>query len=122
MLNLTSSCNKNKNENERCDYYDEAFVVSVNGPETSTINEEKSFNVEFAVLNGCGQFARFEEKREQNNIFIDVIARYNRCIFCTQDIPHRQAIYKFKSTTPGTYYFEYKVPGYSSVRDTLVVH
>lgn len=116
-LALNIGCEKNKNPN--CVSYGTGYIFSVKGPDSASINENVLFDVKLAVMNGCGQFERFEEEREGNQIYIKAIAKYAGCI-CTQDIPQRQTSYTFKSATPGMYFFTFR--GYEwDTKDTLIL-
>ncbi|MEO5968238.1 MAG: hypothetical protein ABIP68_03240 [Ferruginibacter sp.] len=91
-----------KNKNEHCISYAFAPVTNVTGNNTALVNQELNLNVSFVCINGCGQFGNFEESNSANNTIIKVNAKYEGCV-CTQDVPTRSTVYKFKKSEAGIY-------------------
>lgn len=91
-----------KTPDEKCVSFAKAPVTRIDGANAALINQEIILTVSFSCNNGCGQFGNFDEIISGNTSTITVIAKYVGCI-CTQDLPIRQTIYKFKRSQPGTY-------------------
>ena len=98
---LLTSCIKKKEE-DKCLSFDKAPVTKIEGATTASVNQEINLTVSFTCFNGCGQFGNLEETITGNTTTIVVNAKYTGCI-CTQDVPTRTTIYKFKKTQAGTY-------------------
>ena len=108
-----SSCNKDDETKEKedkekvCIYSRPTFVVSVNSPDTGSVNQGINIEVNFGVNNGCGRFGRFIETQSGNTRTIDVEAKYDGCI-CTLDLPIRTVNYEFIPTQTGNYELKFK--------------
>ena len=116
---VLSSCNKTQDDN-KCLSYIKAPVIKVEGPNTGLVNQDINLTVSFGCFNGCGQFENFEQTSNGDTTTINVIAKYEGCL-CTQDVPIRQATYKFKVTQTGTYYLKFLQTGKTYLTDTIRV-
>lgn len=101
LIFVLAGCNKTTQE-PVYDYHVRAFVTTVTGAATATVNQEIDLNVFFGVVNSCGLFESFTETTSGNSTTINVAARYNGC-YCTQTAQTRNTVYKFKRTAAGTY-------------------
>ena len=98
---LLTSCIKKKEE-DKCLSYAKAPVTKIEGATTASVNQELNLTISFICFNGCGQFGNVEETISGNTTTIVVNAKYAGCI-CTQDVPTRTTLYKFKKSQAGTY-------------------
>lgn len=112
-------CNKTQGDKE-CLSYAKAPVTKVEGPQTGLVNQDINLTVSFSCFNGCGQFGNFDQTSNGNTTTIQVNAKYEGCI-CTQDVPIRQSIYKFKATQAGTYYLKFFQTENTYLIDTIRV-
>lgn len=95
------SCNK-ESSNDNCVDYETAYVTSVNGPSTGTVNQDLEFEVDFNIKNGCGKFFGFEESNNVNSKIIKVNTKYEGCV-CTDIFVMQTEIYTFRATVAGDY-------------------
>lgn len=95
------------NETDECTEVRSASIVAVEGPDEGQVNEPQVFDVDFAVINGCGGFQEFKENTDGNTITIEVFAIYQGCV-CTQDVPIREVDYSFTPSSQGTYTLKFK--------------
>ncbi|MCV9929161.1 hypothetical protein OIU83_15960 [Flavobacterium sp. LS1R49] len=84
-----------------------ALVTEVKGPVTGKVNEELSYDVTFLVDNGCGEFNKFSDVTIGTEKGLQVEAKYSGEV-CTQQITEKKTVYKFKSTTKGTFDIKFK--------------
>ncbi len=92
----------NKIPGGRCLSFAKAPVTKIEGANAALVNQEIILTVFFSANNGCGQFGNFDEATSGNTTTIIVNAKYEGCI-CTEDLPIRQTIYKFKKSQSGTF-------------------
>ncbi len=100
VLSLVS-CTKTTDE-PTCISFKTGPVTKIDGATAALVNQEILLAIDFTSFNGCGQFNKFEETANGNETTIIVNAKYEGCV-CTQDLPTRQAIYKFRKSQAGTY-------------------
>lgn len=112
------SCEKNENKN--CVSYEPGRPISINGPSTGKVGDDINLTVEFAVMNGCGQFERFEESDAGHQKVISIVAKYSGCA-CTDNIPILTAEYVYKPTSSGIHYLKFESATTPPVVDTLVI-
>ena len=115
---LATGCKKKHDRN--CVTFRQGYAIAVSGKDSGNTNEDIKLQVSFSVMNGCGQFERFEEIREATSRRITIVARHTGCL-CTQNIPVRETEYVFRATKTGTYYLQFAGPESTYVYDTLVV-
>jgi hypothetical protein len=85
-----------------------ALVTEVKGPATGKVNEELSYDVTFIVDNACGEFDKISEVTIGGVKGLQVEAKYPSEV-CTQQVPDpKKTVYKFKSTTKGTFDIKFK--------------
>ncbi|WP_029269681.1 hypothetical protein [Flavobacterium sp. KJJ] len=85
-----------------------ALVTEVKGPATGKVNEELSYDVTFIVDNACGEFDKISEVTIGGVKGLQVEAKYPSEV-CTQQVPDpKKTVYKFKSTTKGTFEIKFK--------------
>ncbi|WP_338356891.1 hypothetical protein [Yeosuana marina] len=107
IFGLLASCNDDDKEDE-CISNKTEYVTSVNSPTTGVVNETINIEVDFQVHNGCGQFGKFIETQNNNNVKnIEIEAKYEGCI-CTDNLPIRTVIYKFIPNNTGNYKLNFK--------------
>ncbi len=114
------SCSNSTDES--CFSYSKAYVTNVDGPAIGNINEEIVLNVDFQVHNGCGNFNRFIDNKVGNTREIEVEAKYNNCLTCTQNLPIRTTNYTFQSSISGTFYLKFKSGTDEFIIDTLAIN
>ena len=114
-ITLLIGCKK-KIEESKCLTYLKAPVTKVESATAALVNEEVNLTVSFSCYNGCGGFGNLNEVSTGNSTTIFINARYDGCI-CTQDVPTRQTIYKFKKSLPGTYELKFMQSG-----ETYITH
>ena len=79
-------------------------ILSVSGPPTGLINTDVDVAVTHPYSNGCDYLGRFEETKNGNIVSIKAYSKpVPKNSACTQDAGTRTMIYKFKSTTAGSY-------------------
>lgn len=118
LLTTLLSCHKIKDG--KCISFAIAPVTNIAGANTAAVNQEISLTVSFTCNNGCGQFGNFEETATGNTATIIVNAKYVGCV-CTQDLPTRQIIYKFKRSQAGTYDLKFFQEGSTYLTHTITV-
>ncbi|MEX1000697.1 MAG: hypothetical protein WDZ35_01135 [Crocinitomicaceae bacterium] len=101
------SCDKDAENDKECIEYENAYVTSVNSPDTGIVGETINIEVNFGVFNGCGRFGKFIETENGNTRTIEVEAKYEGC-FCTQYAPIRSVNYKFITNSAGNYELRFK--------------
>ncbi|OMQ13230.1 hypothetical protein [[Flexibacter] sp. ATCC 35103] len=98
-----------------------AFVTEVKGPATGKVNEELSYDVTFIVDNACGEFNRITEATIGTDKGLQVEAKYPSEV-CTQQVPDpKKTVYKFKSTTKGTFEIKFKKSDKEFVTTKVVI-
>jgi hypothetical protein len=102
LIIVSVGCNKKNENNSKCLSFTKAPVTKIEGANSALVNQEVILTVSFGCYNGCGQFGNFNEVISGNSTVITVNAKYEGCI-CTQDLPIRQTIYKFKKSQTGTF-------------------
>ena len=98
-----------------------AFVTTVTGPTTGTINQELVMAVAFTVDNNCGSFNKFVETSVTNTKTIEVQAKYEGTN-CGTTATVKNTTYKFKATAAGTYILKFKKSATEFVTQTVVVN
>ena len=116
---LLTSCAK-KQEDEKCISTDKAPVTKIEGATTASANQEVNLTISFTCFNGCGQFGNVEETIAGNTTTIIVNAKYTGCI-CTQDVPTRTTLYKFKKVQVGTYQLKFLQTENTYLTHTIIV-
>lgn len=106
IFGLLMSCGSDENE-EECMSTQMVNVTSVEATNTGMVNEKINIAVNFQVYNGCGNFSKFIETKNGNNVTIEVEAKYIGCI-CTQDAPIRTVNYEFSASIAGNYELHFK--------------
>ena len=109
-----------KNEDSKCLSFSKATVTKIEGANSASVNQEVILTVSFSCYNGCGQFGNFDETITGNTTTITVNAKYEGCI-CTQDLPTRQVIYKFKKSQAGTYDLKFLQTENTYLTHTIIV-
>lgn len=99
------SCN-NDDSNE-CAKSRTTYVTSVNAPDKGNTREPILIEVNFGVINGCGQFGKFIESANGNIRTIEVEAEYVGCM-CTQNAPIRTTQYEFAPPHSGSHTLRFK--------------
>jgi hypothetical protein len=85
-----------------------SLVTEVKGPSTGKVNEELSYDVTFIVDNACGEFNKITDVTIGTVKGLQVQAKYPSEV-CTQQVPDpKKTVYKFKSTTKGTFEIKFK--------------
>lgn len=112
-------CKKIKDDSN-CLSYSKAPVTKVEGPAIASINQEISLTVSFVCYNGCGQFGNLEENIAGNETTIIINAKYEGCI-CTDNLPIRQILYKFKKSLAGTYHLKFYKGENAYLTHTIIV-
>ncbi len=86
-----------------------ALVTEIKGPATGKVNDELSYDVTYVVDNACGEFDKISEVTIGDVKGLQVIAKYPTDGVCTQQVPDpKKTVYKFKSTTKGTFEIKFK--------------
>jgi len=116
---LLTSCIKKKEE-DKCLSYAKAPVTKIEGATTASVNQELNLTISFICFNGCGQFGNVEETISGNTTTIVVNAKYAGCI-CTQDVPTRTTLYKFKKSQAGTYELKFLQTENNYLTHTIIV-
>jgi hypothetical protein len=106
IFGLFNSCNDDDGEDE-CISTGIGYVTSVNSPSSGLVNETVNIELDFIVINGCGEFGQFIESQNNNIRNITVEAKYEGCL-CTQDIPTRKINYLFSTESAGDYELKFK--------------
>lgn len=114
---VIAGCSKRNAPSEDCLRYAKADVNRIDKASSSA---DGTTTVYFNVNNGCGQFHKFNEKKNGNTRTISVEAVYKGCM-CTMDIPERNTSYKLAEKTPGTYYLKFVSGENEFVTDTVVI-
>lgn len=85
-----------------------ALVTEIKGPATGKVNDELSYDVTYTVDNACAEFDKISEVTIGSVKGLQVIAKYPSEV-CTQQVPEpKKTVYKFKSTTKGTFEIKFK--------------
>jgi hypothetical protein len=114
---VMAGCHKKSVPDQDCLKYANTFVNRIDKASSSA---DGSTTVYFPVSNGCGQFHKFNEKKEGNTRIITVEAVYKGCM-CTMMLPERQATYKLATKNPGTYYLKFSSGENEYQIDTVVI-
>jgi len=101
------SCDSDDDKNIDNETTKVAMVTEVKGPATGKVNEELSYEVTFAVDNGCGEFNKISDVTIGAVKGLQVEAIYKSGP-CTQAIEYKKTVYKFKSATKGTFEIKFK--------------
>lgn len=96
------------NSDDNCTTYESPYVREVNAPLTGKVNQDISIEVQFRVINGCGEFSKFIETSAGNIRTIEVEAKYEGCAPCTHAVETRIVNYIFNTQTAGLYVFKFK--------------
>jgi hypothetical protein len=113
------SCKKIQTPNN-CSYLEKAPVLAIEGATTAQVGQEISLRLSFTCNNGCGEFDHFKTVSNGNSRTITVNARYTGCV-CTQDLPTRVAVYKFKALQTGRYDLYFLQTGTAVLSHSIVV-
>ena len=97
-----------------------SLVSKVEGAVTGDINVEVPLTVTFSVDNNCGSYNKFIETAAANTKTIEVESKYEGTDCGTTPIS-KTAVYKFKSTTVGTYNLKFKKTATEFVTHTIVI-
>ncbi|KFF04393.1 hypothetical protein [Flavobacterium reichenbachii] len=84
-----------------------AFVTEIKGPATGKVSDELSYEITFAVDNGCGEFSKISDVTIGAVKGLQVEAAYSSGP-CTQAIEYKKTVYKFKSAVKGTFEIKFK--------------
>lgn len=106
IFGLFNSCNDDDGE-EKCISTGIGYVTSVNSPTSGQVDETIVIELDFIVINGCGDFGEFIETQNNNVLNITIEAKYEGCI-CTQDIPTRKINYQFSPESAGDYELNFR--------------
>lgn len=106
IFGLFNSCNDDDGE-DKCISTGIGYVTSVNSPTSGMVNETIDIDLDFIVIDGCGEFGEFIENQENNVLNITIEAKYEGCI-CTQDIPARKINYQFFPESAGDYELNFR--------------
>jgi hypothetical protein len=97
-----------------------SLVSKVEGAVTGDINVEVPLTVTFSVDNNCGSYNKFIETAAANTKTIEVESKYEGTD-CGTTPTSKTAVYKFKSTTVGTYNLKFKKTATEFVTHTIVI-
>lgn len=103
ILFTTLSCS-NADEEEGAARYEATYATSLDASSEVMLGETIVIRGSFQVMSGCGEFGRFTESGNRSTRVIEIEAKYEG-VFCTQDLPLRQATYKYTPDSPGEYVF-----------------
>lgn len=103
---ITLACSSDGNH-ESIANFETTYATSVETSSEVLLGETINILVYFRVTNGCGEFKRFVETSNGLTRVIEIEAKYEGLI-CTQDLPLRNATYKFTPNSPGEYVFSFK--------------
>ena len=117
-LLIFTSCLKNI-EPPVCTSTGETPISNVMGANTTTVNTNIDIAVDFQAVNGCGNFNSFAETTVGDTTYVRTIAKYDGCV-CTQDLPTRTGIYKFKRPAAGRYFLKFNKGATSLVHPVTV--
>lgn len=106
IFGLFISCNDDDGES-KCISIGIGYVTSVDSPKFGQVNETIDIELDFIVINGCGEFGEFIETQNNNVLNITIEAKYEGCI-CTQDIPTRKINYQFSTESTGDYELNFR--------------
>lgn len=85
-----------------------ALVTEIKGPATGKVNDELSYDVTYVVDNACAEFDKVSEVSIGDVKGLQVLAKYPSEV-CTQQVPEpKKTVYKFKSSTKGTFEIKFK--------------
>ncbi len=117
-----TGCAKHIEQNDQCLSESVDPVIKAEGPDSARVNETIDLFITYRCYNGCGFFKTFEEAKNENTTVINLISSYNDCTICTQDLPLRQTIYKFKSLEKGIHILKFFKIEQTYLIDTIVVY
>ena len=96
------SCSDEDEEPRVCTELKPEEVISVDAPETAMVNEPVQVEVQFEVMNSCGEFNGFVESGTETERVIAVQAIYDGCN-CNQVIETITETYQFIPVEAGEY-------------------
>lgn len=106
LVGCSDDDDDDKNEDD-CISSQIVYVTSVDSPTKGMVNEKINIEVNFQVYNGCGNFGKFIETKNNDTLNIEVEAKYEGCI-CTQKMPIRTVNYEFIPNKAGHYILNFK--------------
>jgi hypothetical protein len=109
ILFIASLSGCKKEDDDTCLSFRNDEVLDAQGATTGGINQDIPFTVTYALSNGCGSFAGFEQQTSGNTISVYAKTKYEGCI-CTQDYRTFQSVYNFRATQAGTYTLQFLKP------------
>lgn len=95
------------NSDDNCTTFESPYVREVNAPLTGNVNQDISIEVQFSVINGCGEFSKFIETSAGTIRTIEVEAKYEGCA-CTLNEPIISVNYIFNTSITGLHVFKFK--------------
>jgi len=107
-------------DDNQCYFEFMSFVTEVTGPETSSVNQEITFEVTYLPSFGCGSFLEFNEGVQENVRYLTIFDKTTACS-CTTEPVSTTINYKFTPTTPGEYTFRFKSDEDSSIIKNVTV-
>ncbi|CAM3527672.1 hypothetical protein [Flavobacterium chungbukense] len=103
------SCSNDDDEKVPASTSKAALATEIKGPATGKVNDELSYDVTYVVDNACGEFDKISEVTIGAVKGLQVVAKYPAEGVCTQQVPEpKKTVYKFKSTTKGTFEIKFK--------------
>ena len=120
IFQLLYSCNDGEAE-DKCLSTGIGYITSVNAPASGLVGETIDIELDFIVINGCGEFGKFIENQNNTILDIEIEAKYDGCI-CTQDIPTRKIKYQFIPESTGNYELNFKSSPTEFITVTLSIN
>ncbi|WJS93067.1 hypothetical protein NYQ10_13310 [Flavobacterium johnsoniae] len=116
------SCNNDDDETTPATTSKAALATEIKGPATGKVNDELSYDVTYVVDNACGEFDKISEVKIGEVKGLQVMAKYPKEGVCTQQVPEpKKTVYKFKSTTKGTFEIKFKKSETEFVTQKVVI-
>jgi hypothetical protein len=116
---LSFSCSGD-DKNEICLDYAPAPITEVTEMEPGQAVAAK-FNIELTVINGCGEFGKFESVIEGNTVTVVAIGKYVGCV-CDQALKQVEGVYEFNPVTPGTYTLKFRQQDGAFITKEVIVN
>jgi hypothetical protein len=112
-----------KDEPTDCVSTGRAIVAQFTGAaDSGSVNQTVSVTVNWTYLNGCDNFAHFEQTVSGKTITIRTFASHNKCNSCSSSSNYKSVAYSFTPADTGTYSLKFLQPddNLASVKTVIV--
>jgi len=117
-----ASCSNDDDEKTPDTTSKAALATEIKGPATGKVNEELSYDVTYLLETACGEFDKIADVTIGDVKGLQVVAKYPTQGVCTMQLPEpKKTVYKFKSTTKGTFEIKFKKSETEFINQKVVI-